>query len=210
VAARSSAALALHLDHVTSESLLESAADHGFSSVMFDASARDYDDNVAATRRAVGFGHARGLWVEAELGAIGGKEGAHAPGVRTDPGEAADFVSRTGVDGLAVAVGSTHAMTRREAVLDHDLIARLAEALRVPLVLHGSSGVSDEQLRAAVAAGMVKVNVGTALNVAFTTAVRDRLNKDPAVVDPRRYLDGAREAMADTVAHLLEQLATPA
>lgn len=210
VAARSSASLALHLDHVTDERLLGSAADHGFSSVMFDASALDYEANVAATRAAVEVGHGRGMWIEAELGAIGGKEGAHAPGVRTDPGEAADFVARTGVDGLAVAVGSTHAMTRREAVLDHDLIGRLADALPVPLVLHGSSGVSDEQLRAAVTAGMVKVNVGTALNVAFTGAVRDRLREDTALVDPRRYLDAARAAMTDTVAHLLEVLATRA
>jgi fructose-bisphosphate aldolase class II len=209
VAARSSADLALHLDHVTDEHLLRSAAGQGFSSVMFDASRLGYDDNVAATRAAADVGHAQGLWIEAELGAIGGKGGAHAPGVRTDPAEAADFVERTGVDGLAVAVGSAHAMTRREAELDHDLIARLAKALPVPLVLHGSSGVSDHQLRAAVAAGMVKVNVGTALNVAFTGAVRRRLEEDAAVVDPRRYLDAARDAMTDTVAHLLEQLGAP-
>lgn len=97
---------------------------------------------------------------------------AHAKGVRTDPDEAAAFVAATGVDALAVAVGSSHAMTDRSAQLDRELIARITAATPVPLVLHGSSGVSDEQLRAAVAAGMRKINVGSALNIAFTGAVR--------------------------------------
>ncbi len=207
VARASSASLALHLDHVESDDLLHAAADHPFGSVMYDASTRPYADNVAATRAAVEWGHARGLWVESELGEVGGKDGAHAPGVRTDPAEATAYVSATGVDGLAVAVGSSHAMLDRSAVLDHDLIARLAAAVGIPLVLHGSSGVPDDELRAAVAAGMVKVNIGTALNIAFTGAVRDRLAADASVVDPRRYLAPARDAMAAVVADALRVLA---
>ncbi len=208
VARASSAPLALHLDHVVSADLLRAADGAGFSSVMFDASKLPYEENVRATKEAVRWGHERGIWVEAELGEVGGKEGeapldAHAPGVRTDPAEASAYVGATGVDALAVAVGSTHAMTRRTASLDHTLITHLREAVPVPLVLHGSSGVPDDEIRAAIAAGMTKINVGTALNTAFTAAVRTFLTTDPKTVDPRTYLAPAREAMTGTVAGFL-------
>ncbi|MBO0653114.1 class II fructose-bisphosphate aldolase [Streptomyces triculaminicus] len=204
VARASSARLALHLDHVESTDLLHAASAHDFGSVMFDASKLPYGDNVKATAAAVRWGHERGIWVEAELGRIGGKAGdAHTPGVRTDPAEAAAYVADTGVDALAVAVGSTHAMTERTATLDHALITALREAAGVPLVLHGSSGVPEAELRRAVAAGMTKINVGTALNTAYTTAVRTYLDTHPTTVDPRRYLVPAREAMAETVAAFL-------
>src|SRR5690606_32233572 len=111
---------------------------------------------------------AAGVYVEGELGEVGGKDGAHAPGVRTDPEEARSFVAATGVDALAVAVGSSHAMLDRSAALDLDLISRLHAALPVPLVLHGSSGVADETIVAAVRAGMTKINVSTHLNGFFT------------------------------------------
>ncbi|MBP2404510.1 class II fructose-bisphosphate aldolase [Streptomyces syringium] len=208
VARASTARLSLHLDHVEDVALLHAAHAHGFGSVMFDASRRGYGENVKATAEAVRWGHERGMWVEAELGRVGGKAGepppdAHTPGVRTDPAEAAAYVGDTGVDALAVAVGSSHAMTERTAALDHALIARLRDAVPVPLVLHGSSGVPDAELRRAVAAGMVKINVGTALNTAFTGAVRAFLEAHPSTVDPRRYLAPAREAMARTVAGFL-------
>ncbi|MER7175523.1 class II fructose-bisphosphate aldolase [Streptomyces mesophilus] len=211
VAETSRARLSLHLDHVVSEDLLRRAHAEGFSSVMFDASKLTYGENVKATAEAVRWGHERGLWVEAELGKVGGKEGeppldAHAPGVRTDPAEARAYVESTGVDALAVAVGSSHAMTERTAALDHELIAALKDAVPVPLVLHGSSGVPDTEIRAAVRSGMRKINVGTALNTAFTGAVRAFLEDHPSVVDPRKYLVPAREAMAGTVAHFLRRL----
>ncbi|RJL34353.1 class II fructose-bisphosphate aldolase [Bailinhaonella thermotolerans] len=197
-------AASLHLDHVTDADLLRRAPDCGFSSAMFDASALPYDENVKATREAADWAHARGLWLEAELGEVGGKDGAHAPGVRTDPAEAAAFVAETGVDALAVAVGSSHAMTSRTASLDLSLITALRDALPVPLVLHGSSGVPDEALAAAVAAGMTKINIGTALNIAFTGAVRETLAGSASLVDPRKYLAPARAAMAGVVRHLVE------
>ncbi|MCX5200426.1 class II fructose-bisphosphate aldolase [Streptomyces sp. NBC_00237] len=208
VARSSSAPLSLHLDHVVSVELLHAAHEAGFSSAMFDASKLSYDDNVKATAEAVRWGHRRGIWIEAELGKVGGKEGeaaldAHTPGVRTDPQEAATYVADTGVDALAVAVGSSHAMTERTATLDHTLIAALKEAVPVPLVLHGSSGVPDDEIRRAVAAGMVKINVGTALNTAFTGAARAYLEANPSTVDPRKYLTPGRDAMAATVAHFL-------
>ncbi|MFF3552479.1 ketose-bisphosphate aldolase [Streptomyces tsukubensis] len=208
VARASTAQLGLHLDHVVTPGLLEAAPGEGFGSVMFDASVLPYDENVALTAKMTAYGHRHGIWVEAELGRVGGKEGepaldAHAPGVRTDPDEATGYVAQTGVDALAVAVGSSHAMTERTAALDHGLIRRLREAVPVPLVLHGSSGVPDAEIRAAIAAGMVKINVGTALNTAFTAAVRESLAARPDTVDPRKHLVPAREAMAGTVADFL-------
>lgn len=209
VAHASSAQLSLHLDHVVSPELLRSAHGLGFSSVMFDASKLPYAENVKATAEAVRWAHEHAIWIEAELGRVGGKEGeapldAHAPGVRTAPDEAVAYVTDTGVDALAVAVGSSHAMTERTAALDHELIGRLRSAVAVPLVLHGSSGVPDGELRQAVAAGMVKINVGTALNTAFTGAVRAHLDANPAVVDPRKYLAPGRDEMAATVRRFLE------
>ncbi|MGI5244258.1 class II fructose-bisphosphate aldolase [Dactylosporangium sp. CA-139066] len=207
-AARSVAQLAgvpvgLHLDHVESDELFDQAAGNGFGSAMYDASRLAYDDNVAATAQAARRGHACGLWVESELGEVGGKDGAHAAGVRTDPGEAAAYVAATGVDALAVAVGSSHAMTSRVARLDHELIARLRAAVAVPLVLHGSSGVPDDELRAAVRGGLVKINIGTALNVAFTGAIRTAISANAGLVDPRKYLREARNEMAAMVTRAL-------
>jgi fructose-bisphosphate aldolase class II len=127
----------------------------------------------------------------------------HSPRARTDPGQAACFVAATGVDALAVAVGSSHAMLTKDAVLDLALIARLRRAVGVPLVLHGSSGVPDEDLAAAILAGLTKINIATQLNKVFTAAIRDYLSADPAVVDPRRYGSAGRDAIAPEVARLL-------
>ncbi len=203
VAAGASVPLALHLDHIDDLGLIEEAIrlaeEVSLGSLMIDASRLDYTENVAVTADVARRAHGVGLWVEAELGEIGGKDGAHAPGVRTDPADAAAFVAATGVDALAVAVGSSHAMLDRSASIDLELVARLAEAVGVPLVLHGSSGVADATLAAAVAAGIRKVNVGTALNIAGTAALRAALEADPQGVDPRKSLRASREAMADVV-----------
>ncbi|MFC9114394.1 MULTISPECIES: class II fructose-bisphosphate aldolase [Streptomyces] len=198
--------VAVHLDHAESVDLVHEAVRLGFSSVMFDASRLPYGENLRATREITEYCHARGVWVEAELGEVGGKDGAHAPGARTDPVEARDFVAATGVDALAVAVGSSHAMTTRDAVLDFALIAALRDTVGVPLVLHGSSGVADAELARAVEAGMTKVNVSTHLNKEFTRAARTYLHAHPSAVDPRRYLGPARDAVAGAVTHLLKVL----
>jgi fructose-bisphosphate aldolase, class II len=194
---------AVHLDHATGADLVREAVRLGFGSVMFDASRLSYADNVAATRDMAAWCHDRGIWLEAELGEIGGKQGAHDPRIRTRPGEAAAFVKETGADALAVAVGSSHAMLTRDATLDLALIGRIRTAVPVPLVLHGSSGVPDDGLAAAVRAGLTKINIATQLNKVFTAAVRGRLVGDPALVDPRRYLDAGREAVAGEVSRLL-------
>ena len=197
---------ALHLDHATRYDLIREAADCGFGSVMYDGSQLPWAENVRSTAEIAAWCRDRCLLVEAELGEVGGKDGAHTPGVRTDPAQAAAFVAATGVDALAVAVGSSHAMTVREAELDLPLIAELRAAVAVPLVLHGSSGVPDGTLRKAVAAGMRKVNISTHLNRLYTEAARQALAADPALVDPRRWLAPARDAVAAEVTRLLEVL----
>jgi fructose-bisphosphate aldolase class II len=205
--ARSAAVpVVVHLDHATSEPLVRAAADIGIGSVMFDASLLPHDANVAATAAVTAWCHDRGIWVEAELGEIGGKDGVHAAGARTKPAEAAGYAAATGVDALAVAVGSSHAMLSRDAVLDLDLIAEIHRAVPVPLVLHGSSGVPDDMLAAAVRAGMRKINIATQLNKVYTAAVRASLAADAALVDPRKYSAAGRHAIAAEVARLLNVL----
>ncbi|PRY53987.1 fructose-bisphosphate aldolase [Knoellia remsis] len=196
----------VHLDHAESVDLVEEAVRLGLTSVMFDGSKLPDDVNRETTARVVALCHEAGVSVEAELGEVGGKDGVHAPGVRTDPRDAAQFVADTGVDALAVAVGSSHAMTERVAVLDTDLIADIAAVVPVPLVLHGSSGVPDDGLVAAVRAGMTKVNIATHLNQVWTTAMQRSLEERPSV-DTRKYLGAARDAVADEAARLLELLA---
>ena len=208
VAVASSAPLSLHLDHAEDADLVAEALRLGFSSVMVDGARLAWEDNVALTRRAAQDGRAAGAVVEAEIGEIGGKDGAHAPGVRTDPGEAARFAETTGVDLLAVAVGSSHAMTERTAAVDLELIERIAAAVPVPLVLHGSSGVPDSSLVAAIRAGMRKINVSTQLNKVFSAAVRERLGGDPGLVDSRKYLGAGREQMAGEVERLIRLFAS--
>lgn len=207
IADRSSAVCVLHLDHAESQALIDEAVAVGFTSVMFDGSTLHDDINRRVTRSVVRRCHAAGVSVEAELGEVGGKEGPHAPGLRTDPGDAARFVADTGVDALAVAVGSSHAMTSRTAKLDLPLIAAIHERVPVPLVLHGSSGVADPDLVAAVEAGMTKVNIATHLNGVFTAALLEMLEANPAVVDTRKYIGAGRTAVTDETARLLLLLA---
>ncbi|HEY0188129.1 MAG TPA: class II fructose-bisphosphate aldolase [Cellulomonas sp.] len=210
VAAAAAVPVGVHLDHLRDEALVHQgiavAAACGVTSVMVDAAELDDAANAALTATLSRLAHRRGLWVEAELGAIGGKGGAHTPGVRTDPDEARGFVARTGVDGLAVAVGSEHAMTSATARIDLPLVERLAAAVPVPLVLHGSSGVPAAALRDAVSAGIRKINVGTALNVALTARVRGVLGGDARLTDPRGYLAEGRDAVAELVAQTCRSL----
>jgi fructose-bisphosphate aldolase class II len=204
IAEASSARVAVHLDHAEDADLALRAIDLGFGSVMYDGAKLDFADNVATTRRVVAHAASAGVLVEAELGEIGGKDGAHAPGVRTDPDEASRFVAETGVGALAVAVGSSHAMTSRDAAIDLDLIARLRDAVPVPLVLHGSSGVGDDLIVAGIRSGLVKINVSTHLNVQFSGAIRAYLAAHPTTVDSRKIVAAGRDALAAEAARLLD------
>ena len=215
IARRAKTPVAVHLDHAERPELVDEAIELGFGSVMFDGGKLDYEENVELTADIAGRARAAGVYIEAELGEVGGKDGAHAPGVRTDPDEARAFVEATGVDSLAVAVGSSHAMLDRSAALDIDLIGRLKSALGgigrnggdVPLVLHGSSGVADDVIVRAVQAGMTKINVSTHLNGFFTRAIRETLAADEKLVDSRKYVAPGREAVAEEAARMLRLFA---
>ena len=197
----------LQLDHALSKSLIEEAVTLGFTSVMFDGSTLDDTTNRERTAAVVQRCHAAGVSVEAELGEIGGKEGVHTAGARTDPQEAMRFAEQTGIDALAVAVGSSHAMTNRTAELDLELITKIKKAVPVPLVLHGSSGVPESTLTDAVRAGMVKINIATYLNRIFTAALSDFIAANAGVTDTRKYLGVARTAVEAEAARLLQLLA---
>lgn len=203
LARTSSARVAVHLDHAKDIELIRKAIGLGFSSIMYDGSHLPDDENRAVTRRVAEWCHDAGITIEAELGEVGGKDGVHSPGARTDPDEARRFAEETSVDLLAVAVGSSHAMTTRDAALDLHLIERLAETVPVPLVLHGSSGVSDENILAAIRAGMTKINVSTHLNNVFTQSVRQMLETNPHMVDPRKWAGPGHAAMKEETERLL-------
>mgnify|MGYP000983729380 CR=1 FL=1 len=204
IARRSPARVGVHLDHAKDLDLIRRAIDLGLTSVMYDGSHLPDDENRATTATVAHWCHDAGITVEAELGEVGGKDGVHAPGARTEPDDAAQFVADTGVDLLAVAVGSSHAMTTRDAALDLDLIGRLARTVPVPLVLHGSSGVSDANMLAAIRAGMTKINVSTHLNKVYTDQARLVLEDQPTLVDTRKWTAPASAAMGREVARLLE------
>lgn len=206
IAESSSIPVSVHLDHATSEELVRQALDLGYDSVMFDGSKLPYSENVAASRRMAILCKSYGATLEVEIGEVGGKDGVHAPGVRTNPLEAKEFAEATGADLLAVAVGSSHAMTTRDATLDFDLILEIARIVEVPLVLHGSSGVNDGDLERAVKAGMSKINIATHLNSIFTQKLRATLTGDVALVDPRKYVGPARLAISNEVSRILKIL----
>jgi len=203
IARESSVPIAVHLDHAEDQNLVRTAVELGITSVMYDGSKLDYEMNVASSREIANFCHAHGVGIEVELGEVGGKDGVHAPGIRTDPIEARKFVEATDVDSLAVAVGSSHAMTTRNASLDFNLISRLRETVPVPLVLHGSSGVSDGDLKRAITSGMTKINIATHLNNVFTQSLRALFSEDLNTVDPRKYLIKGRDAITAETARLI-------
>lgn len=203
IAKRSPARVGVHLDHAKDTHLIRHAIELGFTSIMYDGSHLPDDENRATTAQVAHWCHDAGITIEAELGEVGGKDGVHAPGARTDPVDATQFVADTGVDLLAVAVGSSHAMTTRDARLDLDLISALAHAVPVPLVLHGSSGVSDEDIQRAIQAGMTKINVSTHLNKVYTDQARATLQAQPNLVDTRKWTAPASAAMTSEVGRLL-------
>ena len=203
LAEASTVPVSVHLDHAESTDLCREAVELGFTSIMYDGSKLPDAQNRETTAEITAFSHEHGVSVEAELGEVGGKNGVHDPSARTNPEDAAKFVADTGVDLLAVAVGSSHAMATREAVLDNQLIAAIHELVPVPLVLHGSSGVPDEGMVAAIQAGMTKINVSTHLNVVFTQGVRQILDENPKIVDPRKYVGPATHLVQEEVERLM-------
>lgn len=202
-AEKSSVPIALHLDHGSTFEVAMKVIGAGFSSVMFDGSHYPYEENIAITKRVVDAAHAMGVSVEGELGTIGGTEDdlsvdeEHAK--LTNPSEAIDFYSATNVDALAIAVGSAHGVYKGEPKIHFDIIDAVSKQIDIPLVLHGGSGIPDETIRTAIGYGIGKVNVNTENQIAFTDKIREVLNNDSKVYDPRKYLGPGRQAIKDVV-----------
>lgn len=188
--------IALHLDHCETFERVMQAIKAGYSSVMIDASKLPFTENIALTKKVAEAAHAMGITVEAELGKVGGKEDGLSVenAAYTDPQEAEEFVRNTGVDLFAPAIGTAHGFYKGEPKLDFDRLAAVQQTTRVPLVLHGGSGIPDEKVRNCIALGIAKVNYATELRYAATAAVRAVL-QDEAVFDPKKYLGKAREAV---------------
>lgn len=190
--------VALHLDHAPNLSLVEEALRAGYTSVMYDGSALPLTENEQNCRQAVEKAQLRGIPVEAELGSIGGKEDSLQTenAQLTDPLIAASFVSHTGIDSLAVAIGTAHGFYKGEPKLDFDRLRRIKENISVPLVLHGASGVPDHMVKKAIAEGICKVNIATELRVAFSQGVQEFLKENQNAYDPKKYLgEGKRRVM---------------
>ena len=210
LAERASAPVVLHLDHCRDPATVERAIDDGFGSVMYDGSALPLEENVATTRRLVERARARddGLAVEAELGRIGGREDtdpADAWASRTTPREAVEFVDATGIDVLAPNLGNLHRMPDDSMRLDVGQIRAIAEATGRPLALHGGSGVELEQLRAAIEAGVGKVNISSRVTRALAAGIRETWAEDPEQLDLRRYLGRGREAVQALAAAYIDR-----
>jgi fructose-bisphosphate aldolase class II len=202
VAAESAAVpIALHLDHGTEIEVLQAIA-LGFTSVMFDGDNLSYGENVSITKRLCETARANGVCMEAELGEVpkpDGRDYDEAAIALTEPDEAVQFVEATGIDAFAVALGSVHGLKTKQISLDLDRLKIIRECVSVPLVLHGSSGVADRDIEQGIAMGLCKVNVATQLSQAFTGAIREVLNRDDEVVDPRKYLAPGRDAQMEAV-----------
>lgn len=207
IAGKTKIPVAIHLDHGDSFELCRQAAWDGYTSVMIDGSKLPLEENIALVHRVVQMAGdvPQQPAVEAELGRLGGKEDSLEvkPGedIYTDPGEAARFVEETGIDSLAVAIGTAHGFYKGKPKLDFERLAQLRDAVPIPLVLHGSSGVPDEDVQRAISLGVCKVNFATELRVAYTEATRQTLSGDPALYDPKKFGGPGREAVTKLVRH---------
>lgn len=195
--------IVLHLDHGESLALAERCVREGYTSLMIDGSLLPFDGNLTLTRQVVAM--ACGIPVEAELGTVGGKEDGHgAKPQYTDPDKAAEFVQKTCISSFAVAIGTSHGIYKGVPQLDLALLERIHEAVSIPLVLHGTSGVPYEQVRACIERGICKVNYATELRITFTNAVKAYLASKPEQFDPKKYLGAARDAVRNRVMELIK------
>lgn len=179
----------LHLDHGSSYELAVKCLENGYTSVMIDGSKEDLEGNIAVSKKVVDAAKAYGIPVEAELGKVGGKEDdleAEAD-TNTDPQEAVEFVERAGIDSLAVAIGTAHGFYVGTPILDKERLSEIRKVVSIPLVLHGASGLTDEEVSDCVSRGICKVNFATELRKAYTDAVKKLIEEDPSVFDPKAF-----------------------
>lgn len=203
-AGRSAVPIALHLDHCSDFEVIVQCVRAGYTSIMIDASHYPFEENVARTSKVVEVTRAAGINVEAELGRVGGVEDDIVVDDRdallADPEECATFVERTGVATLAPAIGTAHGIYKGDPNIDFNRIGAIAERVAVPLVLHGGSGIPDEQVRRCIELGMSKMNVATELRIIFSDAIRDVFNNHPEENDPRKYMVPAKQALREAIA----------
>ncbi len=181
--------IALHLDHGSSFELAMQALREGYTSIMIDGSHESFEGNISVSKRVADACHPSGVPVEAELGKVGGKEDdlvADGPAY-TDPQDAVKFVNETGIDSLAVAIGTAHGIYKGEPKLDMDRLSEIRKVIEIPLVLHGASGVPDEAVKETIKRGICKVNFATELRIAFSNGIKSYLKEDPEVFDPKKY-----------------------
>ena len=193
--------VAIHLDHGATFEMCKEAVDAGFSSVMIDASAEPLEDNISITRKVVRYAHARGVSVEAELGIVGGQEDdVIADGViYADPQECKQLVEETNVDCLAPALGSVHGPYKGEPNLGFEEMEEISNLTDVPLVLHGGTGIPLKDIQRAISLGTAKINVNTENQIAGSKTVREVLDENPEMYDPRKFLGPMRETIKQTV-----------
>lgn len=195
--------VALHLDHCTDVGFLKECIRAGYKSVMIDASQLDYSENIEITKEVVKFAHKYGATVEAELGKIGGVEDNivvdEKDAYLTDPNMALDFVQKTEVDSLAVAIGTAHGVYKFKPELDFERLDKMNNIIDVPLVLHGASGVGNEDIEKAVSLGICKINISTELKIPFSLEIKKYFDENPKANDPRKYFTPAKEAVKDIV-----------
>ncbi|MDU5110318.1 MAG: tagatose bisphosphate family class II aldolase [Clostridium sp.] len=197
--------IAIHLDHYEEVNEIEEFIKLGFRSAMIDASHKAYEDNIATVKQVVEFAHKYDTTVEAELGRLGGQEDDLIVDEKdtkyTNPKQAKEFVEKTGIDSLAVAIGTAHGLYKGEAKLDFDRLKEIRDMVDVPLVLHGASDIPDELVKKAISLGICKVNVATDLKIPFSDAVKKYFIENPTANDPRKYMQPGKDAMKKIVAH---------
>lgn len=191
--------IALHLDHFEDIEEIKKYLDLGFTSAMIDASKENFQNNIKKVKEVVDYAHEKGAVVEAELGKLGGIEDDlivdEKDAMYTDPNSAKEFVERTGIDSLAVAIGTAHGLYKGELKLDFQRLSEIRSKVKVPLVLHGASDVPINLVRKAISLGITKVNIATDLKIPFAEAVKSYFRENPEANDPRKYMTPGKEAM---------------
>ena len=192
--------IALHLDHGSSYEKAVSAMEAGYTSIMIDGSALVFEENIKITSSVTTVAKTKKIPVEGELGKVGGKEDVDfGANIYTDPLEAKEFAERTGVSSLAIAIGTAHGVYKEVPKLDINRLIQVRKEVDIPLVLHGASGIDDDQIRRCIKEGICKINFATELRRAFSDGVQAYLSKDPTALDPKKYCSVGREKVKQTV-----------
>ncbi|WP_291649754.1 tagatose bisphosphate family class II aldolase [Clostridium sp.] len=197
--------IAIHLDHFEDIDEIKKNIDIGFKSCMIDASRFEFEKNITKVREVVEYAHKFDATVEAELGKLGGQEDDlvvdEKDAMYTNPNDADEFVRRTGIDSLAVAIGTAHGLYKGEAKLDFERLKKIREKVDIPLVLHGASDIPDELVMKVISLGICKVNIATDLKIPFSGALKGYFSEYPDANDPRKYMTPGKEAMKKIVEH---------